>query len=83
MGVVGLVAFLVFLWALFRLCRRCQSPYAELAWMVLLLRVLATMVDIFWAAGPNTLPFLLIGLAIGAEAREHQPRPELAAELVR
>ncbi len=82
-GLVGLAAFLIFLWALFRLCRRCDSPYAELAWTVLLLRVLATMVDVFWAAGPNTLPFLLIGLAIGAEARQHELRPELAAELVR
>lgn len=69
-GVIGLGAFLVFLWVLFRLLNGGSTVLERLAWYALAARVVAAMVDIFWVAGPNTLPFLLVGLAIGAEATE-------------
>ena len=69
-GVIGLGAFLLFLWVLFRLLNGGSTVLERLAWYALAARVVAAMVDIFWVAGPNTLPFLLVGLAIGAEATE-------------
>ena len=61
---------LLFLWVLFRLLNGGSTVLERLAWYALAARVVAAMVDIFWVAGPNTLPFLVVGLAIGAEATE-------------
>lgn len=72
-GFVGLGALLLFLWALFRVLRGGTTTLERLAWYALAARVLSAMVDIFWVAGPNTLPFLLVGLAIGAGANEVRP----------
>jgi O-antigen ligase len=78
-GVLGLAAFVLFLVAFLHIAGRNSSMLARLAWYALLARILASMVDIFWVAGPNTLPFLLVGLAIGAEATDESVvrRPRL------
>lgn len=66
-GLVGTVALIWLLLAMLRVARRTGGTMGELAWYVLLARILASAVDIFWVAGPTTLPFLVLGLAIGDE----------------
>ncbi len=73
-GLIGLVAMLALLWVVLRTTRRADSDLAEAGYLVLVERLLATMVDIFWVAGPGTLPFLIIGLVIGDE-------PEVEADV--
>ena len=62
-------------------CRRLRTEMGEMAWYVFVVRILASMVDVFWAAGPGTLPFLVIGLAIGDDeagtATPFEPRSML------
>ena len=83
-GAVGLVALIALIWTCLSVCRKSRAPLAELGWYVVLARVLADLFDIFWVAGPNTLPFLMFGLAVGAvsleemAARQQAIAPELA-----
>ena len=72
-GLVGLLAFIVLLWTCLRVCRSTSSVLGEMAWYVLVARLIADMFDLFWVAGPNTLPFLIFGLAVGAAALEENP----------
>lgn len=65
-GVVGLVALIGLLWVCLRVANRAPPPFGDLAWYVLVARLTADLFDIFWVAGPNTLPFLVLGLAVGA-----------------
>lgn len=71
-GFVGLAAFLVVLWTCLRSARVTKSRLGLLAWTVLWARIIADLFDIFWVAGPNTLPFLILGLAIGAASLEEE-----------
>jgi len=76
-GIIGLIAFLALIWTCLRVANRAPPPLGELAWYGLVARVIAASFDIFWVAGPNTLPFLMLGLAVGAasiaERRETAP----------
>ncbi len=78
-GALGLLALLWFLWRVLQTTNRIGGDLAMAAWYVLLARVLASTVDIFWVAGPTTLPFMIVGLAIGANASREPgvgaPRP--------
>lgn len=67
-GIIGLVALTALLWTFLSVARRAPPPLGELAFYVLLARIIADMFDIFWVAGPNTLPFLVLGLAVGASS---------------
>lgn len=69
-GVFGTIALLVMLWVVFTMLSRMRSDLGDLAWYILITRVLATLVDLFWVAGPGTVPFLIIGLAIGTSAHD-------------
>ncbi len=80
-GIIGLVAFAVLLWTFLGVARRAPPPLGELAFYVLLARIIADLFDIFWVAGPNTLPFLILGLAVGASSVVEQR--ETAAARVR
>jgi hypothetical protein len=66
-GLFGTAGFIAWLWLLLLVCRRLRTEMGEMAWYVFVVRILASAVDIFWVAGPGTLPFLVIGLAIGDE----------------
>lgn len=78
-GAFGLAAFLLLLAAILKIVRQIDHPLADLAWYAVLARLLAAMVDVYWVAGPNTLPFLVLGLAIGADAIDRNSRHDLVA----
>lgn len=71
-GFVGLAALIGLLWACLRVAGRAPPPFGDLAWYVLIARVTADLFDIFWVAGPNTLPFLVLGLAVGAASLQEE-----------
>lgn len=71
-GVVGLVALIALLWVCLRVANRAPPPLGELAWYAVIARLIAASFDIFWVAGPNTLPFLVLGLAVGAASLEER-----------
>jgi hypothetical protein len=64
-GALGLLALCWFLWRVLRTSGRTGTDLGQAAWYAVVARILATTVDIFWVAGPTTLPFLLVGLAVG------------------
>lgn len=67
-GLIGLFGLLVFAGITLNSLRRRHGRTAEVAYLVLLERLLDSLLGIFWVAGTATLPFLVIGLAIGEEA---------------
>lgn len=79
-GVLGLAAFLFLLWTCLRATGATKSEFGELALYVLVARIVADLFDIFWVAGPNTLPFLVLGLAIGAASLEEEQRAVVTSE---
>ncbi len=82
-GVIGLIAFVALIWMCLRVANRAPPPLGELAWYGIVARLTAASFDIFWVAGPNTLPFLMLGLAVGAassvENRARPVTPQVAA----
>ncbi len=65
-GVIGLAALAFLMWTCLHVLRGSREPLAMIAFYVVLARLIADLFDIFWVAGPNTLPFLIFGLGIGA-----------------
>lgn len=71
-GFVGLVALVFLLGTCLRVALRAPPPLGEVAFYVVLARIIADLFDIFWVAGPNTLPFLVLGLAVGAASLQEE-----------
>lgn len=65
-GILGFVGFVALLWICLSVARRAPPPLGEMAFYVLVARIVSDLFDLFWVAGPNTLPFLVLGLAVGA-----------------
>ncbi len=80
-GIIGLLALIGLFWVCLRVANRAPPPLGLLAWYVVFARIIAAGFDIFWVAGPNTLPFLALGLAVGASAHAEstaiEPTPQL------
>ena len=79
-GLVGLFGLVVFLGVMLNALRRQRHAMSEAAYLVMLERILDSLLGIFWVAGTGTLPFLVVGLAIGEDARHPAaaPRPPAA-----
>jgi len=74
-GLIGLVGFLVlFIGALVILWRR-TSRFGTLAFTMLLMRFIQGQFDLFWSSVVVSVPFVIVGICLGAEAfaREHRP----------
>jgi hypothetical protein len=72
-GLIGLAALIGFFVVVLRTVRRSSSDLGEMAFLVLVARLLESMLGIFWVAGTGTLPFLIVGLVIGDEHEEVHP----------
>ena len=75
-GIVGAVDVALLLVGLFLVLRRLRSPYATAAMAVLGVKVVHALFDNFWVAGPFTLPWLIIGVAVALEYEEADTEPE-------
>ncbi|MEI2779513.1 MAG: O-antigen ligase family protein [Tetrasphaera sp.] len=76
-GVVGLIAFLIHIIGTWLVLRRLEATYALLALMVLLVRLTQSQFDIYWVSVQASLPFVLIGLSLGARAHDQNEVPWL------
>ncbi|MCR6493759.1 O-antigen ligase [Cellulomonas sp. P24] len=80
-GLVGLVGFLaLFLGALTILWRR-NPRFGTLAFTMLLMRFIQGQFDLFWSSVVVSVPFVIVGVCLGAEAyaRENRPHGRLRA----
>jgi hypothetical protein len=67
-GVVGLAAFVVTSAAAFVVLWRLDPLYGTLAAAVLAARLVQGQLDIFWVASQSSLPWLIVGAALGAQS---------------
>lgn len=68
-GLAGMVGLTVFLALMLNALRKNHGAMSETAYLVMLERILDSLLGIFWVAGSGTLPFLVVGLAVGEDAR--------------
>ncbi len=76
-GVIGLVAFLVMFAGSMNVLRRLDPAYGLLPLMLLVCRLAQAQFDLFWVTVLGSLPWLLVGLALGVTARHDPENAEL------
>jgi hypothetical protein len=82
-GLVGLGALGLLLFLTARALRLASSPLAVVAGLVLLAKLVQGMADIYWVAGTQTLPWLMIGIATAEAAhRTTRTTPDERSSLV-
>jgi polysaccharide biosynthesis protein PslJ len=74
-GLVGMLGMLVLLWVIVAAMRRSSSDLGETGYLAVVAHILQASVDVFWVAGPGTLPFLIVGLVVGDEQQADADRP--------
>lgn len=84
-GLLGLAAFLALMLGALLLLRRLDPIYGTLALSVLVNRVVQAQFDLYWSAVQASLPFVVIGIALGAHgldlSRQEPPRVAEVREL--
>lgn len=73
-GVVGIGALTMLLSVAWLSLRGLAGEPAALARVILAVRVLAAVFDIYWVAGRGSFPWVLIGAALGSRAAKPAPR---------
>jgi O-antigen ligase len=74
-GVLGLVGFLVLMVVALRVSWKLDPAYGTLALAVLVSRLVQGQFDLYWSAVQASLPFVVLGLCIGAEWWAKRPGP--------
>ncbi len=78
-GIVGLAAFVLLMVVALRVAWRLDPVYGSLAVAVLVSRLVQGQFDLFWAAVQGSVPFVVLGLCLGAswhaERRAAPPAP--------
>lgn len=67
-GVVGLLGFLVMFLAILVILWRVDSRYGTLAFVLVLMRLVQGQFDLFWVAAQVSIPFVIAGVCLGAQA---------------
>lgn len=65
-GVIGLAAFVVLMVGVLRILWRLPHQYGTVAVAVVASRLVQSQVDLFWSAVQVSVPFTIVGLALGA-----------------
>lgn len=80
-GVVGLVGFLIMLMGLLVIAWRLPREFGTVAFAVIIARLAQAQFDLFWSAVQSSIPFLVLGICLGASALHDQGHAvdELAA----
>ncbi|NUO91069.1 MAG: O-antigen ligase domain-containing protein [Dermatophilaceae bacterium] len=66
-GVVGLMAFVALMTVALRVAWRLDPVYGSVALAVLVSRLVQGQFDLFWAAVMGSLPFVVLGICLGAK----------------
>lgn len=69
-GIVGLIGFLVLMFGTLAAFKRMDPRYGTLAMSMVLSRFVQGQFDIFWVSVAASLPFLVAGVCLGAQAFE-------------
>lgn len=69
-GIVGLAGFIVLILGSCQVLRRLPHRFGTLALAILVMRVVQGQLDIFWVGGQGSLPWMVVGLGLGALALE-------------
>ena len=81
-GIVGLAAFVLLMVVALRVAWRLDPTYGSLAVGVLVSRLVQGQFDLFWAAVQGSVPFVVLGLCLGAswhaERQAATREPDLA-----
>ncbi|MEK8227835.1 O-antigen ligase domain-containing protein [Oerskovia sp. M15] len=83
-GIVGLAAFLVLFFGSLAVLWRLNPRFGTLAFSVLLMRFIQGQFDLFWVSVQVSVPFLIVGVCVGADAyaeSRRAAREESAAPL--
>ncbi len=80
-GTVGLVGFLVMIAGVLVVLWRVDPRYGTLAFAVVANRFAQGQLDLFWVAVQTSLPFLVVGLCLGAQAHDAQRREQRRARV--
>jgi len=67
-GIIGLVAFLILSIGAVIVLWRVDPAYGTLAAALVLSRLVQGQFDIFWVAGQVSVPYMLVGVCLGAQA---------------
>lgn len=67
-GVVGLTGFLILFGGMFVLCLRLEPRFGTTALAILVTRFVQGQFDLFWTSVVVTVPFVVAGVAFGAQA---------------
>ena len=81
-GVVGLVAFLALIIGTWLIARRIDPLYGLVAELVLLVRLVQSQLDLFWVSVQASVPFLVLGICLGALAHRDESRAAVEATRV-
>jgi hypothetical protein len=79
-GIVGLVGFVILFGGAIIVLWGMESRFANVAIAVLLTRLVQGQFDLFWSAIVVSVPFVLIGVAVGAHAYAEEQRGRRPAE---
>ncbi|MFD6094198.1 O-antigen ligase family protein [Oerskovia sp. NPDC060338] len=83
-GVVGLIGFLVLFFGAFVVLWRMNPRFGTLAFSILLMRFIQGQFDLFWSSVVVSVPFMIVGLCVGAEAyaRRQQEARDLTGDVL-
>ena len=74
-GLVGLAGFLVLMVGSLVVLWRMDPRYGLVAFVVILSRLVQGQLDLFWVAVQTSIPFLIVGICLGAHGRELADQP--------
>ncbi|MEO8697961.1 MAG: O-antigen ligase family protein, partial [Acidimicrobiales bacterium] len=78
-GIIGLVALAYLVAATGKLARSRRETMATVALLLIVAKAVDSMLGIFWVAGTLTLPFLIVGIALGRQADRAAVDPRTTA----
>jgi O-antigen ligase len=67
-GLVGLIGFLVMFLVILVVLWRVDSRFGTLAFVLVLMRFVQGQFDLFWVAAQVSIPFVIAGICLGAQA---------------
>jgi hypothetical protein len=76
-GIVGLIAFVAMWIGFFVVLWRVDPRFGTLALAVIGSRIVQAQFDLFWVAGQVSIPFVIAGICLGAQALEQERRDDV------
>lgn len=82
-GIIGLIAFLTLMVGAVIVLSRVDPVYGTVALTILVNRLVQAQFDLFWAAVQASIPFVVIGIALGVQGLDVATRTPARVEEIR